>query len=86
MSRSSASHSRRVILETVPGAVGLVGDLEYRAVGLDTINTHARHADKDILVAIQCHAERTAADPGKFLPTLVVGARKRMIEPLRLTV
>jgi hypothetical protein len=57
-----------VIIQLVPGAVGLVGDLEDTTVGRDAVDAHAGDRDDQILVAIELHAERPAADMGTRRP------------------
>ncbi len=76
--------SARIVVELVPGAVGLVGDLEDFAAGLDAIDAHAGDADDEVLVLVELHAERPAADMGEHLALLKVGPEKRMMLPSRV--
>jgi hypothetical protein len=60
----------RVVVELVLGAVRLVGDLEDSAVGLDSIDAHPGDANDEVLLPVELHAERSAADMRKHLASL----------------
>ena len=65
-----------VVVDRIEAAVGLVCDLLDLAVGRDAIEPHAADADIEIVVAIEGHAERLAADMGEDLHLLVVGRQE----------
>ena len=73
MSRSSASRRRLSSLTDAQAAVGLVRRLLDLAVRRDAVEAHAADADVEIVVAVEGHAERLAADMGEDLHRLVVG-------------
>ena len=56
---------RESSLSLVPGAVGLVGDLEDLSARLDAVDAHAGDTDDQILVLVELHPERAAADMGE---------------------
>ena len=62
-----------VVVDRVEAAVGLVGRLLDLAVGRDAVEAHAADADIEVVVAVERHAERLAADMGVDLHPLVVG-------------
>ena len=66
----------RIVVELVPGSVGLVGELEDRAVGLDPVNAHPGDANDEVLIPIELHPQRSAADVSEYLTTLEIGSRK----------
>ncbi len=76
MSRSSASLQAAVVVDRTHAAVGFVGRLFHGAVRLDAIEPHAADADVEIVLAIEGHAERLAADMGEHLHLLIVGREK----------
>ena len=63
-----------IVVQLVPGAVGLVGDLEHLAVRLDAIDAHAGDRDDQVLVLVELHAERPSADMGEDVAMLEVRA------------
>ena len=65
-----------VVVDRIKAAVGLVGDLLDLALGRDAIEAHAADADIEIVVAVEGHAERLAADMGEDLHLLVVGRQE----------
>src|SRR5690349_19526783 len=66
----------RVVIELVPRAIGFIGYLEHFAARPDAIDSHARYADDEVLVAIELHAERPAADMREDFPVFEVAARE----------
>ena len=62
-----------VVVDRAQAAVGLVGRLLDLAIGRDAIEPHAADADVEIVVAVEGHAERLAADVREDLHALVVG-------------
>ena len=62
-----------VVVDRIEAAVGLVGDLLDLALGRDAIEPHAADADIEIVVAVEGHAERLAADMGEDFHLRVVG-------------
>ena len=62
-----------VVVDRVEAAVGLVCDLLDLALGRDAIESHPADADIEIVVAVERHAERLAADMREDLHLLVVG-------------
>src|SRR5271154_4295904 len=66
----------RIVVELVPGAVRLVGDLEDLAVGPDSIDAHAGDAYDEVLLPVELHAERSTADMCEHFALLEVGAGK----------
>ncbi len=73
-----------IVVELVPGAIGLVGDLEYFATGLHAVHAHAADADDQILVTVELHAVGTAADVGEHFAMLKRSPEKRMMLPSRV--
>ena len=65
-----------VVVDRIEAAVGLVGDLLDLALGRDAIEPHAADADIEIVLAVERHAERLAADMGEHLHLLVVGRQE----------
>ena len=63
-----------IVVQLVPGAVGLVGHLEERAVRLDAVDAHAGNRDDQVLVPVELHAERPSADMGEDIALLEVRA------------
>ncbi len=65
-----------VVVDRIKAAVGLVGDLLDLALGRDAIEPHAADADIEIVLAVERHAERLAADMGEHLHLLIVGRQE----------
>src|SRR6516164_243416 len=71
------SHAQAgIVVELVPGTVGFVGYLEHLAVRLDAVHAHAGNGDDQVLVSIELHSERPAADMRKDLAGFEVGTRE----------
>ena len=62
-----------VVVDRVEAAVGFVRYLLDLARRGDAVEPHAADADIEIVVAVERHAERLAADMGEDLHLLVVG-------------
>ncbi len=58
---------RRVVVQLVQVRLVSIGDLEDPTVGRDAVDAHAGDCDDQVLVAIELHAERPAADMGEHL-------------------
>ena len=68
--------TREFVVELVPRAIGLVGNLEYLAVRLDAVDAHAADANDQIFVLVELHAIRPAADMGKHFAVFEDSAGK----------
>ena len=65
-----------VVVDGIDAAVGLVGRLFDLAVRGDAIEPHAADANIEVVLAIEGHAERLAADMGVHLHLLVIGRKE----------
>ena len=62
-----------VVVDRRVAAVRLVGRLLDLAIGRDPVEAHAADADVEVVLAVEGHAERRAADVREDLHPLVVG-------------
>ena len=65
-----------VVIDRRITAVGFVGDLLDLALGCHAVQTHATHADVQVLMAVQRQAQRNAADMGKYFHALIVRCKE----------